>query len=245
MISKETARRLTRCLTNVVDMEEATGNRAHIPGLSIAGKTGTAEKIDPETRRYLRNRVVASFIGFFPAEAPELLCLVVLDEPKKFHTGGMTAAPIFHDITVRLLHCQDLPYGGRVFALSHPDSSTGFVSVPRLEGLKVDSALTLCRRLSLNVHLEGMAGKVTDQSLRPEMRVRKGERIRLVAEAVSDSTQSARMPDLLGLPIREALSRLRELGVPVKVEGTGFIRSQVPAQGEPVMGKCVCRLIAG
>ncbi|HSE93984.1 MAG TPA: penicillin-binding protein 2, partial [Methylomirabilota bacterium] len=93
VISAETARTLTRMLTRVV--ESGTGHNAAIPGYEVAGKTGTAQKPDPTTRRYSRAPGVLSFVGFAPADEPRFVMLVLLDEPKTERWGSEAAAPIF------------------------------------------------------------------------------------------------------------------------------------------------------
>jgi cell division protein FtsI (penicillin-binding protein 3) len=75
-----------------------TGTLAAIPGVRVAGKTGTAEKVDRQTGRYSRSLHVSSFVGFAPADAPRYVAIVVVDEPQSQHTGGMTAAPAWRKI---------------------------------------------------------------------------------------------------------------------------------------------------
>jgi cell division protein FtsI (penicillin-binding protein 3) len=93
VISKETAQTLTRILVRVV--AEGTGRHAAIAGYDVGGKTGTAQKLDPQTRRYSRAPGVLSFVGFVPADAPRLAMLVMLDEPKNEKWGSEAAAPVF------------------------------------------------------------------------------------------------------------------------------------------------------
>jgi cell division protein FtsI (penicillin-binding protein 3) len=92
-VSAATARQLERMLEAVVD--GGTGRRAGIPGYRVAGKTGTAQKAEPDGRGYSRNRFVASFVGFAPARRPRLVGVVVLDEPWPRYHGGEMAAPLF------------------------------------------------------------------------------------------------------------------------------------------------------
>ena len=80
-------------MVNVV--RNGTGHNAAIPGYDVAGKTGTAQKMDPATRRYSRAPGVLSFVGFVPADDPRLAMLVLLDEPKNEKWGSEAAAPIF------------------------------------------------------------------------------------------------------------------------------------------------------
>jgi len=101
VISPEVAARMVKVLKSVV--ENGTGKEAAFPGLSIAGKTGTSQKIDPLTRKYSASKYVASFAGFAPAENPKLAILVVVDEPDKVYYGGSVAAPAVGKIAKRAL----------------------------------------------------------------------------------------------------------------------------------------------
>jgi len=93
VISPETARTLTEMMVNVV--ANGTGRHAAIAGYDVAGKTGTAQKMDPATRRYSRAPGVLSFVGFAPADDPRLAMIVLLDEPKTEKWGSEAAAPMF------------------------------------------------------------------------------------------------------------------------------------------------------
>ena len=86
-----------------------TGHNAAIAGYDVAGKTGTAQKLDPATRRYSRNPGVLSFVGFAPADEPRLAMLVMLDEPKNEKWGSEAAAPIFSAIGGEVLRYLDVP----------------------------------------------------------------------------------------------------------------------------------------
>jgi len=96
VISEPTARTLLEMLTSTV--EDGTGREAAVPGYSVAGKTGTAQKVDPGTGRYSHRKIVASFVGAIPAEAPRLVILVMIDEPERLRWGGSIAAPTFREI---------------------------------------------------------------------------------------------------------------------------------------------------
>ena len=103
VISGTTARELvSRVFEQVV--ENGTGKLGRLDGYSIAGKTGTAQKIDPATGTYTTRRHTASFVGFAPARSPALAMIVVLDEPKEgFYYGGQVCAPVFRDIARKVL----------------------------------------------------------------------------------------------------------------------------------------------
>jgi cell division protein FtsI (penicillin-binding protein 3) len=83
---------------------DGTGQAARIDGFSVAGKTGTARKLDRDLGIYLASRHLASFVGFVPADRPVLSMVVVLDEPKfSLQYGGQVAAPVFREIGRRVL----------------------------------------------------------------------------------------------------------------------------------------------
>ena len=81
---------------------EGTAVKARLENYTVAGKTGTAQKA--ELGGYSTTRYFASFVGFFPADDPELCILVVFDEPKSGHQGGQCAAPVFRNIAERAAH---------------------------------------------------------------------------------------------------------------------------------------------
>ncbi len=102
VVSPETAHLVVQALKAVVS-PEGTGAKAQLSYYKIAGKTGTAEKAG--RGGYQEGKYFASFVGFFPADRPELCILVALDEPrKKDYYGGQTAGPVFHNIAERAAH---------------------------------------------------------------------------------------------------------------------------------------------
>jgi cell division protein FtsI (penicillin-binding protein 3) len=98
IISAATAAALRKMLEGVL-ASGGTASEVSIPGYQLAGKTGTASKIDPATGEYSKTAYIASFIGFAPASDPKLLCAVVVDEPQSGSIfGGTVAAPAFGQI---------------------------------------------------------------------------------------------------------------------------------------------------
>jgi cell division protein FtsI (penicillin-binding protein 3) len=97
VISARTAAQLRQMLEGVVEAG-GTGVSAAIDGYSLAGKTGTAQKVDPATGLYSKTRYIASFVGFAPARDPKLLVTVMVDEPKGAIYGAQVAAPAFQEI---------------------------------------------------------------------------------------------------------------------------------------------------
>ena len=124
-ISSQTARRMSHILEAAV--ETGTGKGAKLVGYRVAGKTGTSQKIDPETGTYSSSDVIASFVGFVPADQPCLTMLVVIDEPEIGKWGGKTAAPVFGKVAKRVLpHLGIFPGGAQLIRTASlaPNSSS-------------------------------------------------------------------------------------------------------------------------
>lgn len=102
VISPETARTVTTILEGVVT--DGTGGKAAIAGFRVAGKTGTAQKIDSRTGRYSASQFVSSFVGYVPANNPRLAMIVVIDEPQGESWGGTVAAPVFNRVGEQVLN---------------------------------------------------------------------------------------------------------------------------------------------
>ena len=101
VISEETANKVKQALEGVVS--SGTGKSARIKGYSIGGKTGTAQKYDPELRKYYKKKYMASFCGMIPAMKPEIVILVIYDEPTGDYYAASVTAPVFSRIAQRTL----------------------------------------------------------------------------------------------------------------------------------------------
>jgi cell division protein FtsI (penicillin-binding protein 3) len=107
VIRPETAATMRRLMESVI--LNGTGKLAHLDGWTAAGKTGSAQKIDPNTGRYSPTQLIASFSGFAPINNPAVTILVSLDSPVGLHEGGMVAAPVFKRIAEQVLPYLDVP----------------------------------------------------------------------------------------------------------------------------------------
>ncbi|WP_095757523.1 peptidoglycan D,D-transpeptidase FtsI family protein [Streptomyces xinghaiensis] len=100
VVSEKTAKTLARMLESVVGSEEGTGTRARIPGYRVAGKTGTSNRVDPDTGRY--NGYTASFAGFAPADRPRVTVYCAVQDPdpdKGSYFGGQVCGPVYKQVT--------------------------------------------------------------------------------------------------------------------------------------------------
>jgi cell division protein FtsI (penicillin-binding protein 3) len=212
VISPETARTLTGIMTRVVS--DGTGHNAAIAGFEVAGKTGTAQKLDPATRRYSRAPGVLSFVGFAPADDPRIALLVMLDEPKNEQWGSEAAAPIFAAIgreALRYLHA--------------PPKDTAPVQIVRPEPGPAPAASTPGVGI-VREHVRTVIATVTPG----------------VAEAGERAPGRAVMPAMVGLSLRQALETLAPLEVRLEVTGRGVVTGQAPAAGAPLPPGALARL---
>ena len=105
-ISKKTSLQMVEILKSVV--KNGTGKKAALDGFDVAGKTGTAQKYNMETRSYSSTEFISSFIGFVPADSPRLVILVMIDNPKGLHWGSVVSAPVFQKIAKKALRYLDI-----------------------------------------------------------------------------------------------------------------------------------------
>jgi cell division protein FtsI (penicillin-binding protein 3) len=112
VLSPATARTLTTIMEGVVT--SGTGTKAAIPGFRVAGKTGTAQKVDTRTGAYSSAMSIGSFVGFVPADAPRLAMIVVIDEPQGEAWGGVVAAPVFRRVGEQVLTYLGVPRDDQV-----------------------------------------------------------------------------------------------------------------------------------
>ncbi len=171
VVSPKTSSRVREILGKVVQ-EDGTGTQARIKGFIVGGKTGTAQKVEVGTGRYSPTKRIASFIGFLPLQDPELLILVVIDEPKGQVYGGVVAAPAFNQIAVKTAYYLGIPptetvAGGAVAQGDDAKPATvrveraaargpeGPLVMPDLRGLSMGRVVDVMGRYSVKLSLEG------------------------------------------------------------------------------------------
>ena len=195
VLSPATARTLTSMLEEVV--AKGTGTRAALAEYRAAGKTGTAQKVDPVRGGYSDKRL-ASFLGFAPADAPKVAILVVIDEPDGKGidvTGGMVAAPAWGAIAREALRQLGvMPEEARENApvlaaavpeqpwlreeVDRPAQAAGRTVVPDVAGMGARSAVRRLAAASLEPELRG-SGRAVAQSPRAGAIVRRGARVKV------------------------------------------------------------------
>jgi cell division protein FtsI (penicillin-binding protein 3) len=197
VISGATAEKVAALLKATTE-KGGTGEGAVPAGYEVAGKTGTAQKVDSLLGGYSETRYTSSFMGFVPSEEPQLALLVVVDEPQGGNYGGVVAAPIFKAIMEKVLpYLHVVPKGTMIV-------KNGLDSAPRKEASEA-------------------------QPLIDGIKVGKG-------------AETAVMPDLKGLSMRNALSRIEGRGLIIKVSGNGKVVEQTPQPGTVIEKGDICFL---
>ncbi len=247
VISQKTAKRLTECLTAVVENDSGTGTLARISGVPVAGKTGTAQKIDPITKKYVKGKYVASFAGFFPANNPMLLCMVILDEPQGTYYGGTTAGPVFREVVTRILHSQNLPYGSHIFGtnFAHAPIFVDSIPVPDFRNKSLLEADELSEISGLKLNIQGNGQIVKKQSVKVGKTVLKGSLITLNTAIDTTISTSKEIPDVVGMTLRDAIRKLSLWGYDVRVSGKGKVIRQNFEAASFGQQRIICHLEAG
>ena len=181
-------------------VEHGTGINAQIENLKVGGKTGTAQRL--ENGKYSKSDYNSSFIGFFPSDAPKVICLILVNSPKVGRYGGSVAAPIFRNIVVRMIKADpgllstpsenpDIYYTSNDnedennFPKIVPAKGTAGIQqvnikdienanvMPNLKNYSIRDAIYLLTKLGIRYKIKG-TGKITSQSINPGEKIYSG-----------------------------------------------------------------------
>lgn len=221
-ISEETSLTMRKLLEDVVAVGGA--KNARIPGYRIGGKTGTAQVY--KDGRIVRNVHIGSFLGFAPADDPRIALLVIVDEADTpVDYGGTTAAPFARQILEDVL-----PYLGY-----QPDEGEDSepLQVPDVTGQPLWEARRTLSSMGLKVLDDGGSGSVTAQMPSAGATLRTGGQMMLYTydEELPETETLVCVPDVSGKSIASAASLLRQRGLEMEIDGSGFAVSQEPAAG--------------
>jgi len=222
----------------------------------IAGKTGTAEKPNPITGTYDKNKFMASFVGFYPADRPQLLGLVVLDEPEPIHYGGFTAAPVLLNTIRRGASAGDVPVNDlRSFCMSATDTASQVRSdwsrrlveavgplIATAEAHNEAAGGADTAALPDEVEPSHPAGGPNGWDYLMAFASRSCSPLPTASRRSPDSLGPV-WPDLRGVPLRQALAVLRDLNASVEIAGSGLVAAQEPAPDSVIGEDRRCRLI--
>ncbi len=212
-----TARTLQRILTKTVD--EGTGVKASIEGTKIAGKTGTAQIPNLVSGGYYRDRFVATFVGFLPADRADRILIITIVDPKGGHFGSQVAAPVFKRVMQRLRPVEAIRDSWKTTPIDIADLGGGARGGMQLPNI-ADAIDWLRGKWFSDISHDGSQ---SDCEKKQPLDV---------------------VPDLKGLSLREAVNLLSKCGIKVEIEGSGWVTCQSLRPGELIKENALCKLKA-
>lgn len=217
VISEETSQKMREMLESVVALPDATGKNAYVKGCRIGGKTGTSEKGNRN-----EGKRIASFIGFAPANDPEIVCLIMLDEPQiENKYGGTIAAPLVGEIIEDVLN-----YIGVEKQYTENEQPEIKVEIPDVRETEVNSARNEIADKNLYVKVVGDGDRVVDQLPKPGIMLSENSTVILYTEKQS-KTETVTVPDLAGMSVSDAKYTLEKRGLNFEVVGAGHSETGV------------------
>lgn len=224
VISQETSDTLRDILESVVS--EGTGRNANVKGYRVAGKTGTSEKVPREDKKY-----IASFIGFAPADDPQIAVLVMLDEPTRgypYYYGGVIAAPV-----VGKIFEETLRYVGVEQRFSEEDDVLIDVPVPEARNMEIQDAEKALKQVNLKYKVKGSGNTIIDQLPKPGAKLPEKSMVILYTENTKLITKVV-VPDVTNKSPLDANKILTDADLNIKITGFGAAMNQHPAAGSEV-----------
>lgn len=213
--------------------DSGTAEWAQVKGLSIAGKTGTAQKYKDGRYQYVHR---ASFIGFFPTDNPKYVTLVILDEPQTSIYGGYTAGPIFQQ-TAKRIASLDNEIEKQI--IDSEGSKGVWATAPEVRNMNINEARSVLKHQLLAFKTQGSGSWVVDQKPKPGTELRPEDKITitLTASRVSADTTEvpdnyAVIPDVGGMSMRKASLLINSQGFEAKLIGSGTVYTQFPRPGD-------------
>jgi cell division protein FtsI (penicillin-binding protein 3) len=211
VITEETAGTVTAFMNKVV-APGGTGAKAAVPGYTVSGKTGTAQKPREKARGYAEGKYVASFMGFLPAKRPRLAMVVLIDEPDPERPwGGAVAAPVFQAIAKQAMVLLKVPSENEYQHLAEIDLERSY---------------------------ERNGEDEFKRKIRKWEKARNWKKTRTPGSVKGQRA----VPDLRGLTMRQALKALEGLPVGVETSGSGIVRSVTPSPGTKINRGDIIRL---
>jgi cell division protein FtsI (penicillin-binding protein 3) len=220
VVAPGVARTVAEMLTAVTEKEEGgTAVEAAIPGFRVAGKTSTAQKVDPATGKYSNEKYTAVFVGFVPVDKPRLVVAVMLDEPTIGHAGGDHAGPVFRRVAEASL---------RYLGVT-PSASSAKIGEVKREGDPADLTMALM--------------KPTTPALPPAQSDTSTTSPGGPANSSAGPASHVRVPDASGLGAHDVVSTLVRAGLVPQLEGWGRAVRQSPPPGAPAPKGSAVRVV--
>ena len=220
VLTKEEARTLSLMLISVTE-DQGTGASANVSGYFVAGKTGTAQKVDLKSRGYKKGEYISSFAGFIPAHDPKLVIYLMIDGAKDNFYASSLVAPLFSEVA---------SYAVRQAGLSPTV----------LEEKNIIAVNEGSRSVSSHKKWDGVQGNKTI-----EKNFNMAQPLKLHSTGVIEKSYSFIVPDLSGLSLRQALRYLENKGLKMKIQGVGRLLKSSPKKGERIYKNETVTLVFG
>ncbi len=233
-------------MLEMVTEKDGTGKKAALTGYQVAGKTGTAQKHNPKGKGYLAGRYVCSFIGFFPAEKPEVVTMVLVDEPSEIWAyGGDVAAPAFKKLSnVMISYLNILPgkAGETVVAQEKaPEEKPKESRLPDFCLKQYSDAKKFLAENEIKHQRIGFGKYVISQDPQPRKTVKATDTVSVYLGDVDRNNQvKIYMPDIRGCTIKKAVDILAVYGLKAKCSGSGVAVGQTPKPGVAIKKGAEC-----
>ncbi|MFA6469412.1 MAG: penicillin-binding transpeptidase domain-containing protein [Bacteroidota bacterium] len=235
VIHKNVNEQLKQMLEGVVEF--GSGEVVKMPGIRIAGKTGTSRK--HVNGKYEEGSYNASFVGFFPVEKPEIICLVMIEKPKAGGYYGATAsAPIFKAIADRIINnngliAKTVTADQQTQLPSDSQRKNAPVSIPDVAGNDVDEAVKALQQSGLASKVIGTGEEVIRQYPPAGKKVEPGTIVQLMMNETEHAVAagSLKVPDVRGMSVRRAVNKLAAEQLGVSIVGSGIVANQFPSPG--------------
>jgi cell division protein FtsI/penicillin-binding protein 2 len=202
-----------------------TARKAQLNGYTAAGKTGTAQKIDPKTRTYSATKFIGSFVGFAPINNPAVVIIVVIDEPQGSYHGGDIAAPVFREIAEQVL----------------PELNV----TPDLEIKSAPRLIAQAAQASPKTREEEQRQDEQRAATLPKVAARNFSNGTNEVVFAAATKRGVLMPDLRGQSVRDVARMCAQLGLQLEARGEGRALSQSPESGAEVDSGQVVRVDFG
>jgi cell division protein FtsI (penicillin-binding protein 3) len=233
LLKSTTTTELSKALLAVTGGENGTGKKAQVPGFKIAGKTGTAQTVDPKTKRYSTSRYISSFIGYPIGTKRSIVVLTLLDQPRGIYYASETAAPLFSQVMKQV-----------VSRFSIPATEPLSIQLTNIEPQPQDpqdndhdkDPLKLIRSSALEANEKVLRNPASGIETKPIEAHIEQDLLSDTADQSETTTipMTPSMPSLMGLTAQEAMGRLKSSNPRLRIHGFGTVKRQLPEVGAPL-----------
>ncbi|MCQ2969116.1 MAG: stage V sporulation protein D [Clostridium sp.] len=225
VLSEETTATLRKYLERTATQDAGEGT--FVQGYDIGGKTGTAQKVDPETGTYSPDKYISSMVAMTPVDDPQLTVYITVDEPSTgIYYGGQVASPLMKKLFSYIFSYIESPAGKLSYSISKD------VIIPEIRGKSVEEAKAILEKNGLGCEVEGEGNTVVAINPYPGTTVKAGSKITLTANSKSSIDNKIIMPDFAGTTMEFAINILNNLGLQYEHEGNGKVVEQSISSGE-------------